>query len=63
MTDRISIPDTGLCRREEGQTMAEYGVVLGVIVLGVIVAIGLLTVAVEGNFVDIGSTIRDLVPS
>ena len=36
-------------RREEGQTMAEYGVVLGVIVLGVIVAIGTLALAITGK--------------
>ena len=55
MTDRTTIPDTHLSRREEGQTMAEYGVVLGVIVLGVIVAIGLLAIAVEANLLDVGS--------
>ena len=36
-------------RREEGQTMAEYGVVLGVIVLGVIAAIGALALAITGK--------------
>jgi Flp pilus assembly pilin Flp len=30
-------------RREDGQTMAEYGVVLAVITLGVVVALGLLS--------------------
>jgi Flp pilus assembly pilin Flp len=38
---------TGL-RREEGQTMAEYGVVLAVIVLAVITAITLLSTNVRG---------------
>ena len=36
-------------RPEEGQTMAEYGVVLAVITLGVITAIGLLATAISGN--------------
>jgi Flp pilus assembly pilin Flp len=36
-------------RREEGQTMAEYGVVLAVITLGVILAIGALAVAISGR--------------
>jgi Flp pilus assembly pilin Flp len=36
-------------RREEGQTMAEYGVVLGVIVIGVIAAIGTLALAITGK--------------
>ena len=30
-------------RREEGQTMAEYGVVLAVITLGIVVTLGLLS--------------------
>ena len=37
-------------RRDEGQTMAEYGVVLAVITLGVIAALGLLAVAITGKF-------------
>ena len=35
-------------RREEGQTMAEYGVVLAVIVLTVVVAITALSTSVRG---------------
>ncbi len=42
-------------RREEGQTMAEYGVVLGVIVLGVIVAIGALALAITGKLNAVAS--------
>ena len=34
--------------REEGQTMAEYGVVLAVIAIGVVVALGLLSTAISG---------------
>jgi len=37
-------------QREEGQTMAEYGVVLAVITLGIIAALGLLAVAISGKF-------------
>jgi Flp pilus assembly pilin Flp len=33
--------------REEGQTMAEYGVVLAVITLGVVVALGFLSDAIS----------------
>ena len=36
-------------KREEGQTMAEYGVVLAVITLGVIVALGALALAITGK--------------
>ncbi len=35
--------------RQEGQTMAEYGVVLAVITLGVIVALGALALAITGK--------------
>jgi Flp pilus assembly pilin Flp len=35
-------------KREEGQTMAEYGVVLAVITLVVVVAIGALSGAIKG---------------
>jgi Flp pilus assembly pilin Flp len=35
-------------RREEGQTMAEYAVVLGVITLTVVAVFGLLSGAIEG---------------
>jgi Flp pilus assembly pilin Flp len=33
---------------EEGQTMAEYGVVLAVLALGVVVALGVLSGAISG---------------
>lgn len=35
-------------RREDGQTMAEYGVVLAVITLGVVVALTALSGAISG---------------
>ena len=38
----------GLKTREDGQTMAEYGVVLAVIALGVVVALGLLSDSISG---------------
>lgn len=36
-----------LRNREEGQTMAEYGVILAVITLAIVVAIGLLSGAIQ----------------
>ena len=42
-------------RREDGQTMAEYGVVLAVITVGVVVAIGLLAVAISGRLGSVTS--------
>ena len=41
--------------REEGQTMAEYGVVLAVITVGVVAAIGLLAVAIAGKLGSVTS--------
>jgi Flp pilus assembly pilin Flp len=45
--------------REDGQTMAEYGVVLAVITLGVILALGTLATNITGK---IGSVASDLTP-
>jgi Flp pilus assembly pilin Flp len=45
--------------REEGQTMAEYGVVLAVITLGVIIALGTLATNITGK---IGKVATDLAP-
>jgi len=36
-------------KREEGQTMAEYGVVLAVITIGIVAALTALAVAVSGK--------------
>ena len=36
-------------QREEGQTMAEYGVVLAVITVGIILALGALALAISGK--------------
>ena len=44
-----------LAARQEGQTMAEYGVVLAVITLGVIVALGALALAITGKLGAISS--------
>lgn len=40
-------------RREDGQTMAEYGVVLAVITIGVVVALGALALAVSGKLGEV----------
>jgi Flp pilus assembly pilin Flp len=44
----VQVAAESLRKREEGQTMAEYGVVLAVIVLAVIAAITLLAGNVSG---------------
>jgi Flp pilus assembly pilin Flp len=40
-------------RKEEGQTMAEYGVVLAVITVGVVLAISTLALAISGKLGDV----------
>jgi len=42
-----------LRKREEGQTMAEYGVVLAVITLGVVLALGILSGAISGAIEEV----------
>ena len=44
-------------RREEGQTMAEYGVVLAVITLGVVAALGFLALAITGKLNSVTTTL------
>jgi Flp pilus assembly pilin Flp len=46
-----------LRRREEGQTMAEYGVVLAVITLAVIAAITLLSERVRGALTSVANVL------
>ena len=50
---------TGLRRREQGQTMAEYGVALAVITLAVITAITLLS----GNVLNAITSVSDILPA
>jgi Flp pilus assembly pilin Flp len=42
---------------EEGQTMAEYGVVLAVIAIGVVVALGLLSTSISGALDSVRSSL------
>jgi Flp pilus assembly pilin Flp len=46
-----------LLRRESGQTMAEYAVVLSVIAIGVFVALGALTGSIAGALDTVSSQI------
>ncbi len=48
--------------REDGQTMAEYAVVLGTIVLACITIIGLLSGAILSRFDSVLTTIQDMLP-
>jgi Flp pilus assembly pilin Flp len=42
---------------EEGQTMAEYGVVLAVIAIGIVVALGLLSTSIAGAIDSVTSNL------
>ena len=44
-------------RREDGQTMAEYAVVLTVIAAFIIVALGVLALAISGRLEDVAGVI------
>jgi Flp pilus assembly pilin Flp len=46
-----------LSRRDRGQTMAEYAIVLAVITIGILVGIGLLSGAVQGALSSTSSKI------
>jgi Flp pilus assembly pilin Flp len=48
--------------RENGQTMAEYGVVLAVLTVGVIAALGAIAVAITGNINTIIRTLGGVLP-
>ena len=47
-------------RRESGQTMAEYAVVLGVITLGLVATIGLLSTTIAEHFDGVVSIIKSI---
>jgi Flp pilus assembly pilin Flp len=49
---------TASLRREEGQTMAEYGVVLALITVGTVAAIGLLAAAISGKLGKVADIIN-----
>jgi len=49
-------------RREDGQTMAEYGVVLALITLGVATALGALCLAIAGKLGSVSNMISSALP-
>lgn len=50
-----------LASRADGQTMAEYGVVLALITLGAIVALGALAIAISGRLGNITGVLGSAV--
>ena len=57
-----TLAPNSLFRREEGQTMAEYAVVLGTIVLACVAIIGLLSGTIVTRFGTVVDAIRDMLP-
>ena len=49
-------------QREEGQTMAEYGVVLAVITIGILTALGVLAVAIAGKLNAVAGVLGKALP-
>lgn len=48
-----------LITEEEGQGMAEYALILGVLAIGIVVVLGLFGDAIEGVFTSITDTFND----
>jgi Flp pilus assembly pilin Flp len=46
-----------LCKRDRGQTMAEYAVVLGIITAAILLALGLIAGSVSGALGSVSSKI------
>ncbi len=44
-------------RREDGQTMAEYGVILAVITVGIVIALTALSTGIQGAIGDVVDTL------
>jgi len=61
MQARVASTADALERREEGQTMAEYGVVLAVITIGVMAAIGALALAISGRLGSVTTVLNSHV--
>ena len=49
-------------QREEGQTMAEYGVVLAVVTIGILAALGALALAIAGKLSDVAGALGKALP-
>jgi Flp pilus assembly pilin Flp len=56
----VSIQNRVAMRSEDGQTMAEYGVVLAVITLGIVVALTALSTGISGA---LGRVLTALTPA
>ena len=59
MVTRFALADL---KREDGQTMSEYAVALGAIVLAVIGIVGILSTAIVTRLGNVASIIKGLAP-
>jgi pilus assembly protein Flp/PilA len=57
ITAFAALPGLGSLEREEGQTLAEYALILALIAVGVIAAVILLRNQISGIFNSVGSQI------
>jgi Flp pilus assembly pilin Flp len=57
-----TVAPQSLFRREDGQTMAEYAIVLATIVLAAVATIGLLSGAILSRFETVLTTIKGMLP-
>jgi len=57
----ITAPQS-LFRRQDGQTMAEYALVLAAVVLAVVGVVSLLSGAIVSRFGTVATTIKDMIP-
>ena len=57
MNNRLTDALAAIRAREEGQTMAEYAVILAVITVGILAAIGALSGAIQGAIGDVVDTL------
>ena len=57
-----TVAPQSLIRRQDGQTMAEYAIVLGTIVLACVATVGLLSGAILSRFGTVLTTIKAMLP-
>jgi len=54
-TDHMTMPALKFWRREDGQTMAEYGVILAVITPAIVAAIALMSSSIADTIAQVAS--------
>jgi len=57
-----TVASQSIFRREDGQTMSEYAIVLALVTLACVATIGFISSALISRFGTVLTTIRDIVP-